>query len=221
MALTWEQIKTLSRQNASDTDTTNPIWSNANLTLLCENWQSDMSSYLRFPRATSSPITMVLDQDDYDLPADWLSTIRIFIYTGSTYTAKLKYKSEDEISEIDPNWRNAASGSPRYYFIANDITAGTALSRKLFIYPPPDSNNVKTMLHVYVKVPTAITADTNIPIFPGPMHVLCVYYCSWQMLLSLNPEKAEIYKKLYEKERLRMCGEGRKETEQSHIILFK
>ena len=221
MALTWAQIKTLARQNVSDVDATNPIWSDTNLTLICENFQSDLASFLRFPRATSDPITMVLDQDDYALPTDWLSTIRIFIYTGSTYTAKLKYKSEDEISEIDPNWRNATSGSPRYYFIANDITVSATLSRKLFIYPPPDAANVKTMLHIYVKVPTAIAADTNIPIFPGPMHMLAVYYCSWQMLLSLNPDKAETYRRLYEKERLRMCGEGRKETEQSHIILFK
>lgn len=219
--LTWANIKTLARQFAGDNDTVNPFWSDANLTILCENFQTDLASYLRFPRATSAAITMVADQDDYALPTDWLSTIRLFIYTGSTYTAKLGYKSEDEISEIDPNWRNAASGSPKYYFIANDITPSTVLSRKLFIYPAPDAANVKTMLHVYVKVPTAISDDANVPIFPDPMHMLAVYYLAWFMNLPLRPVEAEKYRLLYVKERLRMCGEARKETEQSHIILFK
>ena len=221
MGLTRTQIRTLARPLASDTDSTTPFWSDTNVNLLVEAWQSDMASFLRWPRATSSAITMVLDQDDYALPTDWLSTIRIFIYTGSTYAAKLTYKSEDDISDTDPNWRNAVSGSPRYYFIGNDITPSTVLSRKLFIHPAPDSNNVKTMLHVYVKVPTAIAADTDIPIFPGPMHMLAVYYLAWFMNLPLRPLEAEKYRLLYVKERLRMCGEGRKETEQSHIILFK
>lgn len=219
--LTRAQIRTLARQFCSDNDATNPIWSDTNVNLLIEAWQSDMASYLRYPRATSAAITMVADQDDYALPEDWLSTIRIFIYSGSTYQSRLIYKSEDEISEIDPNWRNATSGAPRYYFAANDITASTVLSRKFFIYPAPDTAHVKSMLHVYVKVPTAISADTNIPIFPGPMHMLGVYYCAWQMLLALDQVKAEYYHQLYLKERLRMCGEGRKETEEDNFILFK
>ena len=221
MGLTRTQIRTLARPLSNDTDATNPFWSDTNVNVLIDNWQSDMASYLRWPRATSSPITMVLDKDDYDLPTDWLSTIRLFIYTGSTYTAKLTYKSEDDISEIDPNWRNAASGSPKHYFIANDITPAATLSRKLFINPAPDSANVKTMLHIYVKVPTAISADANVPIFPDPMHMLAVYYLAWFMNLPLRPVEAEKYRLLYVKERLRMCGEARKETEQSHIILFK
>ena len=221
MALTRTQIRTLARQFASDNDTTNPFWSDTNVNILIENWQCDMASYLRYPRATSSPITMVADQDDYALPEDWLSTIRIFIYSGSTYQSRLAYKSEDEISEIDPNWRNATSGAPRYYFAANDITASTVLSRKFFIYPAPDAAHVKSMLHVYVKVTTAIAADANIPIFPGPMHILAVYYTAWQMLMAIDQEKADKYEKLYLKERNRMCGEGRKETEEDGFILFK
>jgi hypothetical protein len=221
MGLTRAQIRTLARPLANDTDSANPFLSDTNVNLLIENWQSDLASYLRYPRATSSPITMVQDQDDYDLPTDWLSTIRIFIYTGSTYTARLQYKSEDEISEVDPNWRNAISGSPRYYFIANDITPAATLSRKLIIYPAPDSANVKTMLHVYVKRPTAISDDAHVPIFPDPMHMLAVYYLAWFMNLPLRPAEAEKYRILYVKERLRMCGEARKETEQSHIIVFK
>jgi len=221
MGLTRTQIRTLARPLANDIDATNPFWSDANVNVLVDNWQSDMASFLRWPRATSSAITMVLNQDDYDLPTDWLSTIRIFIYEGSTYKARLAYKSEDELSEVDPNWRNATSGSPRYYFIGNDITPGAALTRKIFIYPAPDANNVKSMLHVYVKVPTAIASDANVPIFPDPMHMLAVYYLAWFMNLPLRPLEAEKYRLLYVKERLRMCGEGRKETEQSHIILFK
>jgi len=219
--LTRAQIRTIARQFSSDTDATNPFWSDTNVNLLIESWQSDMASYLRYPRATGSAITMVAGQNNYALPEDWMSTIRIFIYSGSTYQSRLIYKSEDEISDIDPNWRNAASGAPRYYFAANDITASTVLSRKFFIYPAPDTANTKSMLHVYVKVPTAISGDTNIPVFPGPMHILAVYYCAWQMLLALDQVKAKTYETLYLRERLRMCGEGRKETEEANTILFK
>ena len=67
----------------------------------------------------------------------------------------------------------------------------------------------------------SIAADTNIPVFPGPMHILGAYFCAWQMLMALDQNKAEIYHQLYLKERLRMCGEGRKETEEANFILFK
>lgn len=225
MAITWTNIKALARKFASDTDSSNPFWTDALLTVLCENWQADMASYLRYPRATGSAVQLVLGQDDYDLPADWLSTIRVIIYDANGYEDELIYKEEDEISELDPNWRNAGSGdygTPRYYFIANDITPGTALSRKLFVYPPPASADTdKYIQQVYVKNPTAIASDANIPIFPGPMHILCSYYLAWQMLLPLDVEKAGYYETKYKKERLRMCGEARKESEKANIIRFK
>lgn len=220
MALTQAQIMALARQFASDNDTVNPFWSDNNLKILIENWNVDMASYLRYPRATSAPINLVVGQDDYDLPIDWLSTIRLWIYDGVNLISKLKYKSEDEISEIDPNWRNSTSyGTPRYYFAANDITPGSTLSRKFFIYPAPST--AWNMIHVYVKVPTAFAATTDIPVFPSPMHILAVYYCAWQMLLPLNATKAIYYENLYKSERRRMCGEGRKESEDSNIILLK
>ena len=225
MALTRTQIRTLARKFASDTDTTNPFWSDTDVNVLIENWQSDMASYLRYPRATGTAVALVEGQDDYDLPTDWLSTIRVVIYDSAGYEAKLKYRSEDEISEMDPNWRNAGAseyGTPRYYFLANDITPGTSLARKLFVYPPPAAaDTTKSILHIYVKAPTAISADANIPIFPGPMHMLAVYYVAWQMLMALDQVKAEVYRRLYESERRRMCGEGRKESEAANIILFK
>lgn len=217
--LTRTQIKTMARKFASDTDTANPFWSDTDLNMLCENWQSDMASYLRYPRGESAVVPQVVGQDDYDLPADWLSTIRIVMYDASGFKSELTYKSEDEISEADPNWRNADKGTPRHYFAANTITPGTTLTRKFFVYPAPDT--VRNMLHVYVKVPTAIAADGNIPVFPDPMHMLAVYYLAWQMNLPLDINKAEAYHVLYLKERNRMCGEGRKESEDSNTILFK
>jgi len=223
MALTRTLIKTLARKFSSDTDATNPFWSDTDLNTLIENWQTDMASYLRYPRATGQVTALVEGQDDYDLPVDWLSTIRVLIYDSNGYEESLAYKSEEDISEIDPNWRNNTQyGTPRYYFIANDITPGTTLSRKLFVYPPPaaaDTN--KSILQIYVKNPTPIAADANIPIFPAPMHMLAVYYCAWQMNLPLNMEQSEKYKELYLKERRRMCGEGRKESERANTILFR
>jgi len=222
MALTKTQILTIARQFVGDTDTTNPFWSDTNAGLLLDNGQADLASYLRFPRATGTPAALVAGQDDYTLPTDWLSTIRIVIYDSAGYESKLKYKTEDEISELDPNWRNNTDyGTPRYYFIANDITEATTLSRKLFVYPPPAAADTsKYILNIYVKVPSTISAS-NIPVFPGPMHILLAYYLAWQMSLPLDLVKADKYEKLYNKERLRMCGEGRKESEQSNIILFK
>lgn len=223
MSLTRTQIRTLARKFASDTDTVNPFWSDTDVNSLIENWQSDMASYLRYPRATGAATALVEGQDDYDLPADWLSAIRVVIYDNNGYESQLRYRTEDEISELDPNWRNNTDyGTPRYYFVGNDITPGTTLSRKLFVYPPPAADDVgKYIQQIYVKVPTAVAADANIPIFPDPMHMLAVYYVAWQMLMALDQTKAETYKNLYEKERRRMCGEGRKESEKSDIILFK
>lgn len=223
MALTRTNIRLLSRQFAGDNDATNPFWSDANVNILIENFQSDMASYLRWPRATGTPALFVAGQDDYSLPTDWLSTIRIVVYDSTGYNSKLIYKTEEEISEINPDWRNNTSyGTPRYYFIANDITPAATLSRKFFVYPPPaTADTTKYYLMIYVKVPTAIAADANVPVFPDPMHMLAVYYCAWQMLLPIDANRAEYYKNLYEKERRRMCGEGRKESESSDIILFK
>ena len=169
MALTRTQIRTFGRKFANDTDANNPFWSDTDVNVLIENWQSDMASYLRYPRGESAVVPLVVGQDDYDLPADWLSTIRIIVYDSSGYEAELRYKSEDEISEIDPNWRNADSGTPKYYFAANSITPGTTLTRKFFVYPPPDK--IRNTLHVYVKVPTAIAADANKVILRCGCHV--------------------------------------------------
>src|SRR3990167_192440 len=224
MALTHAQIVTLARQYASDTDTTNPFWSATNVGLLIDNGQADLASYLRWPRKTATAQALVAGQDDYALPADWLSIIRVIIYDSSGYESKLIYKSEDGISELDPNWRNNTSyGTPRYYFIAGDITESTALSRKLFVYPPPAAADVtsgKYIQQIYVQVQATIST-ANIPVFPGPMHMLLVYYCAWQMLLAIDQVKAKTYETLYLKERNRMCGEGRKETEAANFILFK
>jgi hypothetical protein len=222
MALTRTQILTIARQFVSDNDTTNPFWSDINAGLLLDNGQADLASYLRWPRATGTPASLVASQDDYSLPTDWLSTIDVIIYDSSGYKAKLKYKTEEEISRLDPNWRNNTSyGTPRYYFIAGDVAASTTLSRKLFVYPPPaTADTSKYILQIYVQVPATISAS-NIPVFPGPMHMILVYYLAWQMSIPLDMTKAEEYRKVYETERRRMCGEGRRESEKSDIIQFK
>lgn len=219
MALTRTQIKTLGRKLASDTDATNPFWSDTDVNVLIENFQADLASYLRWPRGENTVIPMVVGQYAYDLPADWLSTVRAVMYDSDGYERELKYKSEDEISDTDPNWRNADNGTPRFHFAANTITPGTALVRKFNVYPAPEK--IRSLLLIYVKAPAAIAADTNIPVFPAPMHMLAVYYLGWHMNLPLNVEKAETYRKLYEKERNRMCGEARKESEKANTIIWK
>lgn len=222
MSLTRTQIRTLGRKFANDTDATNPFWSDTDVNVLLENWQSDMASYLRWPRGENSVVPLVVGQYAYDFPADWLSTIRVIIYDSDGYERELIYRDEDQITCDNPNWRNDPSsmyGTPRFYFAANTITPGTALSRKLNVYPLPEK--IRSMLLIYVKNPTAIAADANVPIFPAPMHILAVYYLGWQMNLPLNLAKAQMYETLYKKERNRMCGEGRKESEKANIIVFK
>lgn len=223
MALTKAQIRSLARKFTADTDANNPFWSDSDVNLLIDNWQSDMASYLRWPRATSTPISLVAGQDDYDLPTDWLMTIKVIIYDNSGYEAKLTYKSEDEISDIDPNWRNSTDYStPKYYFIGGDITPGSTLARKLFVYPAPSSIDTgKYLLQKYVKVPASITNDTDIPVFPSYTHMLAVYYLAWQMNLPLDVNKADMYKRLYERERLRLCGEVKKDSEDNSYITIR
>ena len=222
MALTRTLIKTMARKNAADTDTTNPLWSDTEANVLVENWQADMASYLRYPRGEASVIPTVAGQASYDLPADWLASIQIVLYNADGFKTEVKYRPEDDISEVDPNWRNQIAsqyGVPRFFFPASSVTPGASFARKYILYPTP--NQVWSVLHIYTKIPTAIANDSDVPVFPAPMHMLAVYYLSWQMNLPTDAEKAEYYRKLYIAERIRLCGEGRKESENNGRIEFR
>lgn len=222
MALTRTLIKTMARKNAADTDTTNPLWSDTEANALCENWQADMASYLRYPRGVAAAAPTVVGQASYDLPADWLASIQITLYNAAGFKADVKYKAEDDIALIDPNWRNQQAsqyGVPRHFFPASEVTPGTTFARKFILHPTP--KEIWSILHVYTKIPTAIASDNDVPVFPAPMHMLAVYYLSWQMNLPTDAEKSEMYRKLYIAERLRLCGEGRKESENNGRIEFR
>jgi len=217
--ITKARIRTLARKLAGDTDTDQPFWSDTELDALIEDWQVDLATFMRTPREESTPYLQVINQYEYDLPADWISVIRIIQYNSDGSDSELIYKPESEISALDPNWRNHEASTPINYFIANEITPGTSLIRKFNIYPKPVE--ALNMLMVYVKVPTPIAADANVPVFPPAMHILAVYYLTWFMSMVINPDRATYYEKKYYTERVKLLSAGRRESEQSMFITMK
>lgn len=213
--LTKAQIRSMARVAASDTDASNPMWSDTNVDLFIQAWAADLSVYLRFPRETVTQSTVV-GTYEYALPTDWLATISVTLVSPGVDATKLSFKDEQDIEEQDPDWRSDANGTPRRWFIGTDVTDSTTLSRKLTINPPPDA--VKTLRHTYIRAPE-MANDANIPPFNPALHITGVYFVASHMLMSLNPTLSEVLMRKYLDQRAKLAFNTGKETNEAKIVM--
>ena len=101
---------------------------------------------------------------------------------------ELEIHDLDDLFRRDPNWEDATTGVPDWLVRTGTFTA--------IPYPPPDSANdaQASGLKTYgLELPTALSADADLPNLPANIHDLFPHYMAYKSFLRLgmNDKAAE------------------------------
>lgn len=124
-----------------------------------------------FVTTATSGITLVADQQEYDLPAGliemlWVEHNSVRLTPGSTFAW----------DRDGTDWRGAESGTPREFALQG---------RKIIFYPPPDSTAVSddsTPTFRYLGTAAALTSSGTTGLGDQDQ-ILAVYWAAWQYCL--------------------------------------
>lgn len=111
--------------------------------------------------------TSVITAGDYLWPSKTSASLRRYDGSGSANTdysyvegPDLVYKTEEELNQIEPGWRAASAGTPRYWYLRED-------SGSLYfgLHPTPSipAAETWTVYFPYVAIPADMSADADIP----------------------------------------------------------
>ncbi len=114
-------------------------------------------AYVRQTRCLQNFATTstVQGQADYPMPADWLSSEKIFYNSpmgGVDYWAPLRPTNVEKMSQESPNFLSSninTQGSPSKYYIVNNT---------LYIFPRPQASGVSDIYMFYESKPAVLNA---------------------------------------------------------------
>lgn len=111
-------------------------------------------------------ITTIADQQEYTFPTTIVGIIEAF------YDDKRFYpKTFAELSETNPNWRDASSGTPQYWYYYGNV---------LGLYPAPDTADENVDIF-YVKKPLEMLGDTSRSELPDQFNELIILYAEYRI----------------------------------------
>ena len=204
-------ILSQSRKAANDNDSSNPFHTDAQIYFFVDNWGIDLARYLRYPRRLTT-LSFAIDDGgsatSKDMDTDTLSVLSVTLApaSGSNYI-RLKPKTEAEMDQERPSWRDTSQGSgkPKYYVIRDTILVSTSNypQKKITTDRPLDEAMTMRINGIVAPAPLGSTG-TNSPALPPEFHITGVYYAAWQMMLPRNADRAEYFRRLYESERRRI-----------------
>jgi hypothetical protein len=140
----------------------------------CNDAQMDIVRKTEILR-TSVQITTVAAQSEYSLPVDFIVEKRV-TYQG----IRMKKTTIEEIDDwLDSKDDASTAGNPTFYYIVGN---------KIGFYPTPVGAVNNAIRVTYVKSPTTLANDTDIPEIPVHMHEDIVRY-----VLSRAHEQSEQY----------------------------
>ena len=153
-----------SRRLIAQVDTTNSNFLAAELNDFVDDWLIDMATWLEYPRAEATfDGGTVSGQLSYSID----KTLVLKILNVYRDKAPLIVTTEEFIKQLNPKWRDAASGTPEYAFlIDNDVLAVW----------PKDNTSAKELLLRYVRLPTLPTADSDTFDLPVPLQKTGQFY---------------------------------------------
>lgn len=147
---------------------------------------------LRFME-TSTTYTLVSSVQDITngaaLPTDFVSPISVAITTDN-YEKDLDYADYHEMDERYPDQTSTAAATPRYWtFYGSTIT----------VFPKPDQGYVVRLR--YIKKPTALTADADVPVIPSEFEEMLIYGAGYRCFEEKDlDEKAAVFEAKYNRE---------------------
>jgi hypothetical protein len=110
-----------------------------------------------------SETDVIKDDGSYDIPTDFIRIRRV------TYNDKKLERIElEEVDALDKSRDKASSSTPLYYYM---------WGRQLWLYPKPSSAGQSNLDIYYLKMPTELVADQDVPEIPVHMHEDIVRYC--------------------------------------------
>ncbi|MGH7791991.1 MAG: DUF6682 family protein [Thermodesulfobacteriota bacterium] len=117
-----------------------------------------------------STANLVLNQDEYTMPADILvlRSVRVKLSSHPSYTS-IQWQSLAQFEQSVSTWDgNPLTGLPACY---------TTYEGKLFLYPRPSENVTEGIKFLYSKIPTILTMNTEVLGLPVAYHNLILKYC--------------------------------------------
>lgn len=123
------------------------------------------------------------------LPSDFVSPINLVITTDN-YENDLIYVDYKELDELFPDQSSTTATTPRYWWFYGDTIS---------VYPKPDQAYVVRLR--YLKKPTALSADGDVPDVPSEFEELLVYGAAYRVFEEKDmDEKAANFEAKYNRE---------------------
>lgn len=147
---------------------------------------------LRFMETTQNYTLAVNLQDITNgsgLPANFVSPISVQITTAS-YEKDLQYIDYKELDTLYPNQSDDDATQPRYWYMY-----GNTIS----VYPKPDLAYAIRLR--YIKEPTTLSADADVPELPSEFEELLIYGAGFRVFEEKDmDDKAAVFEAKYDRQ---------------------
>lgn len=178
------------RRLIKDVDTTNPRWSDTVLNSRIDIAHDEIASLTKcIPyRYTAN---LVANTAEYEMPSYYIDADVVMYLDDESIKIDIEKKTEDELSEMDSQWRSR-SGTPKYWYQRINYIG---------LVPYPTTAKTNGLIVDMSKIPTAFTLDTDIPFDEVkelyPFHKALCYHVALACALDDGNEKAYV---LFKKE---------------------
>lgn len=164
--MTRAEIRTQVRFALRDTGPTSAeyYWSDENLNTKINLVQQNIAGGAKFLTGTYSTST-VMGQREYSVPSDLIMIEKVGFWISPSTVAfrRLEYKSIDNLDSENPNWQNASTGKPLYYYQRGD---------NIGLYPSCSAAYSTTSIGLqieYVKQADNLSSDSSVPFDAYPL----------------------------------------------------
>lgn len=195
------------RKNANDTDTTDPFHTTAECHGILDDWALEVAGKVKLPKTTQS-ISFAQGEGGVVSSAKTLNTnvfaiTSVVMHRGAASNLEhrnLKPSTLEEMNDRDAAWQaRSAEAAPTWYIIPDRITAAGAAFSGRTITVDRRVDAAYTMIVEYIIMPAASTDGTLSPEFHPALHKSAEYYLTWHMLEPRDENRAERFRKLYER----------------------
>lgn len=182
--MTLTELITELRYLISDTDTTNPKWSD---TVLTNRLQTASVQFVGITDAiktsnATDPVDIVAGTNGYSLPTDCMKLVRVSFKDTSGNWKKLQEITKEELDLNSSNWEDATNSTCSHYI--NNVSGNNVR-----VYPTPTVSQVDSLRYEYVKEPDTLVAGTQALDAQSNLKVFHQILCFYSAFLCKSDEK--------------------------------
>lgn len=180
-------MRTKVRRHLGQTSATNSIYADSDVNDAINDALTEVAKETRclltsFDQTTSS------GTERYGLNSDFLQLVAVELIVDSSLTERLLGVSYEQFAAYAYQSRDS-QGRPSIYrmeYGATEVTAATP--GEIVLWQVPDNNGGAdyTLREVYIQMPTALSADSQISEVPRELHLGVTYYAALTLALQDN-----------------------------------